>query len=530
MFSPREFYKEYWLTFYFWLNEHYLYGPAWAGVWIKLTHITRLIMNVLKIALYTVMSAALPLINLVLMAINSIAIFVGSPSNTVKIQTYYNTEWELQLLNNAEGNTPEQEPPHGILHSHPAQQWMLFLRYLHDLNGFSGSIISIVIIFSALLTVLFGVALFSSGIGEILTLVALISGVASALGITYTYKNRLRVHTQNINDQIKLHYDYSRINNPTLHGQVEDIMREISNDNYIKQDKYYEWIRFRCYRAVKRALESGFNPDIAILKDSLKTVNFKNILVNDNGPKCTLLDGLAIWEERLYQQLICQSEVNLLFVCDMFEPCKLGYPHLFINYFKSAWLKEYGSYKGINNIDWKTILSKSEYISCSLAHAKFTFNKDAIKDNQDWAVDTSHGKRLLPTIHIKKLAEKFVQDSIEPPSIKQQALDIWYAAMPKIDGEYIGYDDHDPKFHGVMTFTLKFLIEALNNKLTIDIKILKDYLNSITEESSIKKFCGFAYKAFNLKNLKANPNNQLIYCTTPWLTESSVVYSALKNA
>ncbi len=529
MLSPREFYKEYWLTFYFWLNEHYLFGPAWAGIWIKITHITRLIMNALKIGLYIFINVALPLVNLVLMTINALAIFVGSPSNTVKIQTYYNTEWEFQLLNNAEGNTPEQEPPHGILHSHPAQQWMLFLRYLHDLNGFTGSIMSILIILSAILTALFGVALFSTGIGEILTLVAIISGAVSAVGITYTYKNRLRVHTQNINDQINLNYDYSRINTPKLHYQVEDIIHEISNDNYIKQDKYYHWIRFRCYRAVKRALQSGIvAPQIDM--SELKT-NFKNILVNDGGPKYTLLDGLAIWEERLYQKLISKTEVNLLSVCHMFAPCNFGYPHLFINYFKSAWLKEYGHYKGIEKIDWKKLLSNNEYIACDLATGKFSFNKEALKDNQDWAVDTSHGKRLLPTVHIRKLAEKFVQDCIEPSSIKQQALDIWYTAIPKKDdGEYEGYDDHDPLFHGVMTFTMKYLIEALNNKLTINIKVLKDHLNSITQEDSIKRFCGFSYKAFNLEKLKANSKIEKIYCTTPWLTEASIVYSALKNA
>lgn len=558
IFNPRRIYKEEWLRFLFWFNTTWIMGGrAYAGERVRQVQRVRLIACFFMIAAYLLtlfspigwLISAATLVMWVAITVNFFVLPMHSSGNTVKIQIYYDAEWELQLLNN-EKLFMEQEPPHGLLHSHSAQRNMLLLRYGHDGNGALGTAGSTL---STLCDFFVAVANFISPLtAASLLLFARISAAVSATGAPLTYQKRLSVHTQNINDQITTYYDACLMKTPDTHAKVQAIINNVFMKYPIEQDKYYNWLKFRCYRAVERAIIDGAAIDIIenTVEQHLQTVCDSHGRINKISrnklrnitPGCqkyAVLDALPIFEQQLYQALKCpkistDEETVFSNLHNVFTQTQDGYGEAFVSYFKSEWLKKHGNFNALKIHDtakWTDLLKQHLTDFVDIGHPHGDFKKEALKAK--WPIETSHGNQLLPTHQIKKIAEFFVEkcsDETAPVEIKaqseeQQARDIWRAAVQDTgdtlpEGQY---NDHDPLFHGVMTFAMQFLIQALKknlNKFVLE-SHLKKALKDITEESSVKKFFGFAYKSFNLKKLKTHPD---MY-QTPWLQEASKVKS-----
>lgn len=563
----RSWYKNYWLKFLFWFNNTWIMGGrANAGQRVKIAQRVRLFANALVITVFfstatisTILSGGLafPLWAMAVMGfgitLNFFALPITSSGNTVKIQTYYDTEWELQTLNNEKGRI-EQEPPHGLLHSGQDQFRMLLYRYLHDLNGLVGTLFSWGV---ALYDLLYPViTIFAAPVAGGLTLASRLSGAISASGAPFTYKKRLSVHTQNINDQITVYYDICCKKTPERHQRVQKLIDIIFSTYPIKKTKYYEWLKFRCYRAIERALQEGAAENLIAqtVQFELKTICSTKNGINEisrtklreilkqtrKGALFAVLDALPIFEEKLYQKLKQpDATIDLSLLRNQFTKDINGYRELFVNYFKSAWLKEHADFNALERMKWNEKLTSLKFVLKT--DAGFTFDINALKNHEDWAIDTSHGKQLLPTHHIKKLAT-LLAFQCEPPAttpiliaktetIEEIADKIWLSVVPKkTDNEY-DYDDHETAFQGGMFSIKEFLIAELakdnsvKKQEELELK-LKRLIPKITQESIVRKHCGYAYKYFNFKNLHSATHSY----ATPWLKESSVVESTLKIA
>lgn len=587
----REFYKKYWLGFLFWLNETYLGGRAHAGGWVRSAQITRWIVNAIMIitilsvmGFSTIFSGGLALpawATLILwlgMSINMAALPIGSASNTVKIQVYYDFEWRLRLKNNEKGLINE-EPPHGLLTSHAAQRNMLLKRYAHDVNGATGTVLSFLLTLASCLT-FFGITtLFSIATAAWFFICSRFSGAFSATGASYTYKNRLDVHTQNINKQIDEYYDHSELNTPDVHENITLTIDKVFSQYLFTENKYYKWLKFECYCAVERAVKEGISTDQMLqtiqqvlestcdTKGDTKTISrdkLHHFLKQEDAgaPALSVLDALPYVQEKLYQMLKCTkgtiAEVPFIAALrQQMAPCQNGYREAFITYFKSSWLSLHKDFYGLQACENSFAIKLEAYLE--KRGSIFHFNKEVLKEKEEWAIETSHGKQLLASHHIKKLAELFAQQCIEQEKIikqptsesvaektaKEHALEIWDAVFPKNEGEY-EYDDHKPIFHKVMSNVLRFVIAKIEAELQKPKKeqslntlkqTLKNNLETIvkkaTQDSSFRKrlrelfpyyFSTLPFKSFNVDRLNVEPSQS---CRTVEMTQASKVYTAL---
>ncbi|HLF66124.1 MAG TPA: hypothetical protein VI522_00750, partial [Gammaproteobacteria bacterium] len=360
----------------------------------------------------------------------------------------------------------------------------------------------------------------------------------------------------------------------------------------LEESKCSGWLRFRCYRAVKRALQDKIASNnivdtvIAALKSVSNTerginkISRTKLRATRAGQTHAVLDALPIFEENLYQKLRNNSiddQPALTHLHHTLSNCHPAHADAFIMYFKSAWLKKNSDLNTLKSNEtfewkWRYLLTEhlSEYVTLQDQHIYF-------KENilmEKWPVDTSHGNKLLPTYQIKKLAEHFAEKchastakpvKTQVPTIisdywnlfyalvftrnteqqqrvikddinlEEQAREIWRAAVgAQPDAPEGQYDDHAPLFHGIMSFTMQYLMEVLKQqlltlemttaiKMTLKTKV-SAALQNITEQSTVKKFFGLAYKSFNLKNLR----KQAMPYATPWLSDASQFYTTLK--
>jgi len=638
--AMRHIYKEYWLPFLFKFNKTKIMGGrAHAGRMSRYSQIARLIGNAITIAailiavavigvtiVYSgglaapVWAATMPYwlggLMALGMGINFLALPVGSSAKTVKIQTYYDAEWELQLLNN-EKATIKQEPPHGM-NSPPAQQAMLLTRYGHDINGaagtaasWAGTIVDILVMASIIVNPV---------VGSILFLASRVSALVSATGAPLTNQQRLSVHKKNISDQIVAYYDLCQLKTNDIHQRIKPIVDRVLFELRLNlKDHYTQWVSFRCYRAMERLLQSKGTQEITdeqlisnvisflsplceqkySVVETMKSMMSSEPIVTSqqqfnrsklrgilsDGPELSVLDAMPHIEEKLYQHLREQiipavipvaPTINLL--KEKLHPDADAYSALFLHYFHSAVLeKNCGIPAGF---DWNTVLQRPALADCFIHDRdsdRWSIYVDGLKAK--WVVETAHGPQLVAPFQLKKLAELFLEELTqalpleaqpqqvtaappeeEPPQYaevqqpapdknnkeiaRQKALDIWYRVIKEVDDEADEgkYDDHDPLFHGVMTFCIDYLMEKLEHELDQDpddhqIKLVEFELEAKLRKEiqrstyiSTKSLLIYntikpvGYKYFNPDKL-----NQPTYeCQTEWLRQGSSVRHTLR--
>jgi hypothetical protein len=598
--SPRAIYQKIWLNFLFWFNKtRVMGGRSKSGERGTQSRLLRLLGNALTItglvggviaigfSIWFTGGLALPLWAALLMftgiSINFLALPVGSSANTVKIQTYYDAEWELQLLNN-EKATIDQEPPHGM-HGPVRQQVMLGIRYGHDVNGLLGTAASWV---SSIFEILGRfTSVFMPIIGNIMYLAARASALFSATTSPLTNQHRLWVHKKNITDQINMYYDLCSDQNLVQHQRIQSIVKTVFTEKLKVNgdDNYYgTWTQFRCYRAVERILKDDNNIDNQTIIASAhqyiadftkpkltlaqRFVNFfkkksdepvpyrldreklRGILNKDSSAptkhnEVCVLDSMPYFEERLYHQLqkTCTpqlssaSDVLMQWGASFFEKKPHEYHELFLDYLKSAF-----SGKTLEP-EKLTALLESKDFSIYFKGTSGAYSVDTETMLKKWPIETSHGPQFIASHQLKQLANLVLKNyDLPEPDINNAAPEpektpteiaeeIWLSIiqedkdLPK-EGRY---DDHDPVFHGVKCYCMKYMVEKLKAAETIDASIKADLrikiaevVDKIKEESTFKKFiakiptkipvlkkmlAGVSYKSMDVSKLPSKTEN-----------------------
>jgi len=535
----RYIYREFWLRFLFWFNKTSLMGGlAEAGERGRQSRIFRLIGNGITLlgfglgivaigaSIWFTGGLALPLwaTGLIMLGVtmNLIALPFGSSANTIKIQTYYDAEWDLQLLNN-EKATIDQEPPHG-LQSPFRQQAMLGFRYGHDVNGLMGTMASwvgtIVDVISAFIMPV------AATVGSLIFLISRASGLVSAGGAPFTNQHRLWVHKKNIKDQITVYYDLAKLNSEKQHQHVEKIINDAFVDLKLKKtDHHYAiWIKFRCYRAVERALTPQSELTDADIKrivtvfmqdfckpsytflHKISTDNadenpakeldgkqIKQILKHNasdskeptNHPDVCVLDAMPYFEERLYQKLrdsksgISVKSTVEQFVKTYFKVDHEGHTALFTDYLVGLLLDNGAKAQSVTLCKdlYLVLVNRLSSVPYITYHAPY-WSLDTQKLIDTWPIETSHGKQFVATYQLKQLAILFkdcylqqvakdpVKQSSQQQSAANIALEIWLSIIREAENDAPEgkYDDHDPIFHGIRIFCLKYMTDMIKQK------------------------------------------------------------------
>ncbi len=551
---------------YFFLNNYFrffkfIFGEREnAGQIARLMDISRIVFITLSmiglflIPLIAPHLAAAALIGTIVfnffVTMNFLILFFRSSSHTVKIQSYYDTEWRWKLINIKLGLLHGMEPFHGF-RSSLAQIRMLLTRYLHDLNGLLGTLSSWLVTLCAYAATITSVAFFSF-LGPVATFfMPVASGLfvyshvsrgVSVLGAPLNYKYRLSIHSKNITDEITLHYDLLKHDNFVLYHNVNKITNNVF-ESYPSaiENKYYHWVRGSTFYAIERVLRdhSGLEINPSQVKSILDTFL-------ENGPDCAFLDALPIYEETLYQKLIVTQNKELNELESTLFFCEKTHRDAFILYFKSAWLKNHDGFKAVESFAWEDLLKQhvGEYLD--ITNTKITnFNEHTLKNK--WPMDTSHGNRLLVSHQIKELAESFAQACdpkynepilLEELKAEQKADQIWLQIIKGDTEHFEGeYDEHDPFFYGIRMHTKDYLkrklLEQVNeNELKIDVETKIKQISEKSTLQSVKKFLGWEYLGLDYKadSRSFNPDKWQAKgqsYETPWLQKSSEFASLL---
>lgn len=191
---------------------------------------------------------------LMCMGVNMGAVLFGTAANFTKIQQYTHAELTLQELINEK----KQKNGHKIPNRFPVswqKRLMLFIRYSHDFNGFTGSGISAYLFLACAMNIFFpGTLSLSLPMYAILFCASRLSSLISVIFAPLTNQFRLLYYKGRIQDQIKEYYAEHAIENAPQSKLIHQLMDAIFRDQQLiaKIPKQYELVRLACYRACER--------------------------------------------------------------------------------------------------------------------------------------------------------------------------------------------------------------------------------------------------------------------------------------
>lgn len=290
----RKLYHAYYIPYLVWLG-HQLGGPAQAG---RVGHISRwirvvgniltvcaiiLLIVVASFSMAVALGTGAPFWAFVLASVlgavgifvNTIGYMIGSAMNHLKIEQYYHEELRQHAENNGLRMELGEDPialEHGYLHTSQAKRNVLKFRYGHDLNGGSGSVVSI-------LGAAFEMFLTLTGIGIVFFIFSRISALISVSLAPLTNQSRLSVYKRSISKKINSYYELKSKKDLAKHKVIYSLLGKKFNElNINKKHNYSRWVKFRCYRAIdlvyKNAteIESNMTAINQVLHDQLVAI------------------------------------------------------------------------------------------------------------------------------------------------------------------------------------------------------------------------------------------------------------------
>lgn len=315
----REWYSANWVPFLFWFGEYTFDGRERSGAIARYTRVVRLMVTAVRLLAMQMMvdsmgqnyreflkdGAGLPLwfsegesidagiwawTAMGCMAINMLAILCGSAANHHKIQQYYDKQITLQEIENEKNPANAKTVPHGWDAPRPIF-WVNGVRYLHDLNGFTGTVMSSIIFMSVMAEILGGsLGIAKPTLGKLFfasNMMALISVVFVPL----TTWGRLWAHKKVIAQEMVIQSEKADL---SIKTSLATIFASIKDSNE-KTALYYHTVR---------ACEHAKKVDVSLIKDEIiKYVEHGKVSVekikNQGDERLPWLDALNFIETKL---------------------------------------------------------------------------------------------------------------------------------------------------------------------------------------------------------------------------------------
>lgn len=331
------------------------------------------------------------------MGANMIAVLFGTAANFSKIQQYTHLELTLEELI----NDKKQKNGKARLTRLPMplqKRVMLFIRYLHDLNGIAGSAISVLLFMGCAMGFMFpSVYVMPLTLCAILFCTSRASSLISVLFAPLTNQLRLHYYKGRTNDQIAQYYAEHAQELNNQQGIINQYLNAIFNEELIaKIPKHHDLIRFACYRAFERhSLNDEVNQDLVQRLRTMLTQHFQHRKGCDHEDTCIPIS--AVEDNYMITEMVDALIINKKDA----DSSSLRFIERHPDHLLELTLKnEVNSGKVINEATKKLYLTVNPQ-GRHVINTKVAMNNIPLESN-------SHGTEFVPGHHCAKIAQLLV--------------------------------------------------------------------------------------------------------------------------
>lgn len=336
------------------------------------------------------------------MAVNMVAVLFGTAANFSKIQQYTHLELTLEELINekkkANGQQPSERLPMPL-----SKRVMLFIRYLHDFNGFAGSAVSLLLFVGCALSFMFP-GFYSMPLFVCATLfcVSRASSLVSVVFAPMTNQLRLNYYKGRTADQIKEYYGQHALQKDNQQALINVILDKVFTKDIVTSiPKQHELVRFACYRALERhKLNDGDHTALINSIQKSLTDHFQDRLHHSQDP--TFIPISAVEDTYMITELVDAAVQNREKISNPLIKLRLN--HSYSECLLEAMISNKISDATADKVNDN--MTKSPFL-ISHQSRPYTIKTDTVKHALPLKAN-QHGAEFVPGYHCEQIAKGLV--------------------------------------------------------------------------------------------------------------------------